>query len=138
MNARGFTILEALVAIVVASAVCLALYAWMNSAIITLDKSRSAMLKSELMIQAENLLATVNPMREPDGSVQFVLGTVSWNAFPIEGPGDGFHPITGAYSDFRVALFEIDVTLELAETGETDQFVSRRAGWERTRFRDGF
>lgn len=112
---RGFTLLEAVVAMVIAAGVSAALFGWINTTLISLARTQQVTQRSELLIQAVNYLEIVNPAEQRSGSVDFVYGTMHWDAFPIEDTVDALNPVTGAISEFEVGLYRVELELVLPD-----------------------
>ena len=83
-RARGFGLLEALVALVLLAGTGLALFSWLQQNL--RDASRVAQVEREarLQLNALSAMAAINPMLEPEGEVALEGVTVSWRAEPAE------------------------------------------------------
>ena len=132
---EGFTLLEAIVAMVIAAGVSAALFGWINTTLISLARTQQVTQKSELLIQAVNYLEILNPAEQRSGSVDFVYGTMNWNAFPIEDTVDALNPVTGAISEFEVGLYRVELELILPD-GETWRTEVVDDGFKRVRIID--
>ncbi len=129
--ARGFTLLEALVALVLMSTVGLALYQWINTDLIALDRARAVTQRERAVEAAFDYMRTINPMENPSGAAELGDRGIEWRSEPIEEPRQGVAR-TGKPSAFRVGLYRCRVVLTLA-SGETVEFTMRRVGYRRNR-----
>lgn len=71
---RGFTLLEAIVAIAVFAMGAAALYAWVNTNLITLQRADAINSRSIMLKSAVEFMSTVDPEVRPSGSME--LGDV--------------------------------------------------------------
>jgi len=62
---RGFSLLEAIVAMVIISGAGYALFGWVNSNIMTLNSIRDANARSEATQNILEYMSSVNPMLKP-------------------------------------------------------------------------
>ena len=108
---RGFSLLEAIVALTLLAVAGLALFSWINASFDGLARADAAQLRAQAQSNALAYIQTINPMARPSGSTNLGSLTVAWQAKeiaqkikPSEGSPDG----TG---NFIVALYELDVTM---------------------------
>jgi general secretion pathway protein I len=128
---RGFTLLEAIVALTIFSICAMALYAWLATnvnALVRVD-ARAASVRDGRAALA--VLEPVNPMAEPSGARDLPGGlTVRWTSRQVDAkPGMG---LAGNPLVFDLALYDLDVRL-LRNGREEDRFNVRRAGWTTAR-----
>ena len=128
---RGFTLLEAIVALTVFSICALALYGWLavNVNALVRVEARNAAVRDGRTALA--ILETVNPMAEPRGE-RALPGdlTVRWTSREVERkPGKG---PSGAPLIFDVGLYALEVSI-VRDARIVDRFEVRRAGWVTTR-----
>lgn len=127
----GFSLLEAIVAMVVMATAMMALYAWLSSSTIALTRSQAQARALDDARSALALVETINPMQEPDGRRQLGQITVSWHATEVA-PRRSGRTRAGMPSLFEVALYEMEVTV--GRSGDPPRtFSFRRAGWEAVR-----
>jgi general secretion pathway protein I len=128
---RGFTLLEAIVALTIFSICAMALYAWLATNVNALARvdARSAAVRDGRAALA--VLEPVNPMAEPAGS-RDLPGSLSvrWTSRQVEAR-QGVGP-AGNTMVFDLALYDLDVHL-LRDGREEDRFTLRRAGWTTAR-----
>jgi general secretion pathway protein I len=128
---RGFTLLEAIVALTIFSISAMALYAWLAAnvnALVRVDARSTAVRDGRAALA---MLEPVNPMAEPAGSRELPGGlSVRWTSRQVDAqPGMG---LAGNTLVFDLALYDLDVRL-LRDGREEDRFTLRRAGWTTAR-----
>lgn len=134
MNARkskGFTLLEAIVALTILAAAGMALFAGMTQSLQMVQRAEQARATDAALRNAVAWLAQVNPMTTPQGTQALGDYDMSWSAREVEPPRDG---ATGylALGLYKVGLY--DVEIELRRGDRTVREVTlRRAGWEQVR-----
>lgn len=128
---RGFTLLEAIVALTVFSICALALYAWLATnvnALVRVEARTRGLADGRAALAA---LETVNPMAEPQGERRLPGGLVlRWDSEEIERrPGEG---PAGNQLIFDLGLYLVHARV-LRDGREVQRFDVRRAGWETVR-----
>src|SRR3546814_11614778 len=86
---RGFTLLEAIVALVIFAMGAFALYGWLSTNLITLERARVGSEALVVRQSALELLRDVNPMRDPSGEREAGALRVQWTSTPVEPPKRG-------------------------------------------------
>lgn len=128
---RGFGMLEAIVALVLFALVGSALFAWINFNLEAASRMRQRDRDQRQMQLAVAWLQTRNPMAEPNGEVELEPGTrVRWQARALTPLTSGAPLPGGTATPFRLALYELVVTVSAADAGET-RFTLKRVGVER-------
>lgn len=130
----GFTLLEAIVALVIMATTLMVLYAWLASS--TLGAERSADNATTLNDARTALayLERINPMVEPSGSATLGPFKLSWESEPVTDRRTG-RSASGDPSPYDYQLF--DMTAQVKREGRTErEFTVRRAGWVATRVVD--
>lgn len=128
---RGFTLLEAIVALAILAAGGMALFAALNASLRSIERIDAAARLDTATRNAIAHLETVNPMRQPEGETLLGEVRMRWVATPIEARREGLTDyLQPGY--FDIALYRVEVELETA--GEAPRrFELRRAGWEQVR-----
>ncbi len=138
MTARpGFTLLEALVAMVIASTVLAGFYQAMGTAARTAGRLSAIADGAERRRNALELAETINPMKDPQGSLQLAAYTIAWTSDPIEDPRSGTGA-EGGESLFRIGLYRLNLRITDARGGTPQVFSVDRVGWLRTGQPDAF
>jgi len=77
---RGFTLLEAVVALAIFAMGASALYAWVNTNLITLQRADAVNTRSALIESAVEYMRTVDPEESPSGSVEIGSLGIEWSS----------------------------------------------------------
>ena len=134
---RGFTLLEVMVALVLVTAMGLAIFNWINSSLMSLARVEEHVAGQRATRDALAFMKTVNPMEKPAGEAQAGPYLISWQASeftePVQGVG---HP--AGTSLYRLALYDTHVWVETNDERLAD-FYLRQVGYRQTReFQFGF
>ena len=135
MNPRrsqsGFGMLEAIVALVLFALVGSSLFVWINTNLETASRLRQRDHDQRQMQLAVAWLQTRNPLIDPGGEIELEPGThVRWQARALTPLTPGAPLPGGTVTPFRLALYELAVTVSAADGRET-RFTLRRVGAER-------
>lgn len=127
---RGFTLLEAIVALVLLTTAGLALFSWINNGFDSLQRIERANAISTAEINALEFMRNVNPAARPEGNVRLGDVALTWRALPISEPrsnrGD-----TGDPGVFIVTLYETEITLDSPPAFEKHRLSVRQMGFTR-------
>lgn len=127
----GFSLIEALVALAIASMVLMAIFELQVQMVRGQQRAGQAM---EQVVKQENALALtrdLNPMLEPTGEVETQGGdTIRWTSEPKGEPriNAGFPAGDGS---FEVQLFTVTVEIEPASGRAPADLTFDRLGWRR-------
>jgi general secretion pathway protein I len=125
-------LLEAIVALVLLSSTGLALFSWINTNLISLQRVAEIQRHDRLTRSALEFMETVNPMTQPRGENRLGPYTIRWDARPVLPPRDGIgYP--GGVSLFQVGLYDTDVDIAPAEGQGHVQFTLRQVGYRQVR-----
>lgn len=128
---RGFTLLEAIVALVIMATSLVALYAWLGSATIGLQRASAQVRSVEDAREALAVVNVVNPQDEPQGEREAGPLRVRWTSERIDGPRPGLSA-TGLPTqfDFSLYLLKVDVS---RDGRPVRSFEVRKAAWSDAR-----
>lgn len=130
---RGFTLLEAIVALAVLSAAGLALFAAMSQAMQMVERAERARRLDAASRDALARLEAIDVMAEPRGRFEVSGFDVQWRADAVE------RPRANSTGFLEPGLYEVGlyaVRLELREAGRTARAVDiRRVAWRQVRQR---
>lgn len=129
--AAGFTLLEAIVAMVVFSMGAIALYAWLGANLLTLQRVAERRESVALVAAALDAVRRINPMETPRGRRDFGGIEVAWEAEPVEPARNAVTQI-GQPSLFSVGLYTLQVRV-LRDGKEIEQFEVRQLGHRQVR-----
>lgn len=125
---RGFTLLEAIVALVLMATTLISLYTWLAANTIAIGRAQAS---TAALIDARAGLAlidSVNPMQEPSGERELGPLTVRWTSEPVVEPQPGLSR-AGLPTLFRIGLYRMSVDV-MRGPRVVRTFDVRRAGWE--------
>lgn len=126
----GFSLLEAIVALVIFTMGALALYGWLGSNLITLDRVNQRQQANALAASALEVVRRVNPMATPTGRRVFDEVEISWKATPVEPPRPAVTQV-GQPNLFDVGLYTLAVEIRrdgaLVDSLEVRQVGHRQA-----------
>lgn len=128
---RGFTLLEAMVAIVVLASSSLALYSWYGTSLNALEKANNISEHSLLMGDLDAFLSTLNLQGETQQQFQINDYTIRLQATLIE-PFQESRTGVGALGLYRMGLYRVvlNVTQDKRAVGE---FETRLVGYTKVR-----
>lgn len=104
-RSRGFSLLEALVALVILASAGWALFDWINASVVALGRVEEANARSAASTNAVEFMQSVNPMLRPEGEMDLGDYRVQWRASAITTPIDGSDYPRGR-SAFQLALYD--------------------------------
>lgn len=126
-RSAGFTLLEAIVALVVFSMGAFALYGWLATNVRTLERIQARRDAAAVRASALDMLELVNPMAEPEGRRALGRFELRWQARALAAPRQGVTQV-GLPNLFQVGLYDVDVRV-LTHAREVDRFSVRRVGY---------
>ena len=128
---RGFTLLEAIVALVIFSLGAFALYGWLSTNLITLQRVEERAAMERATRTALDAVRRVNPLETPSGSRQVGALQVTWTSVAIMPPRDSVTQV-GLPNLFQAGLYDLDVRVLEGER-EIDGFHVRQVGYRQVR-----
>lgn len=126
----GFTLLEAIIALVVFSMGALALYGWLGVNLDTLQRVEASQKRIAMVQSGIDVLRRVNPMEEPRGEIQIESYVFAWEAEPVEAIREAVSQV-GLAIPFNVGLYDLEVRV-LQNGQERERFRVRQLGYEQT------
>ena len=123
---RGFSLLEAVVAMVLISGVGYALFGWINSNIMSLNLIRDANARAEATQNILEYMSTINPMLKPEGNASLGLYKIRWQSKPVTLVQDG-------KSLYQLALYDTMVRTEGGDGQQWFEFRLRQVGYKKVR-----
>lgn len=128
----GFTLLEAIVALVIFGVGAMSLYAWLGVSLEALQATSRAQDRVLATTSALEVIRNINPMLQESGDIEIGGRRYAWNARPIDGPKPAVTQL-GAPTVFQVALFDVDVVVTDADGKETQRLTVRQLGHRQLR-----
>ena len=124
----GFTLLEAIVALVIFSMGSLALYSWLGVNVKTLLRVQELRESVAMSTSALEAVRGLNPMATPRGRREVGELVVEWKAEPVE-PTRSAVTQAGFPTIFKVGLYLVQVRV-LRGNVEVDRFDVRQVGYQ--------
>ena len=112
---RGFTLLEAIVALAIFASVGMALYGTYNTNLISMERVRDTSRQLPAVRNAMEYLSTVNPHEEPEGQLTFNGFDIRWAATLVEPVRQG-QDAFGYRTNYELGLY--DVRFDVSEDGQ--------------------
>ena len=129
---RGFSLLEAIVAIAVIGSVGAVLFTWAAETQRALARVSDQSVRQEAVLNALEFMRTVNPMQRAEGQQPMGPYQVRWRASPLTPEADGLDYPAGI-GLYRVALYQTQVTLDRDDQPGWEQFEFKQVGYRRVR-----
>jgi hypothetical protein len=134
MNRRsssGFTLLEALIAIVMIAIAIVPLYEFVGRSLASLAKVSEINLESEARLTALSVLNGVNPMTDAGNAVTAGAYRIHWSADLLDGPIDAIRHPSGIGS-YVVGLYRMRVEVS-RQSGPWFTFDTIKVGYRQER-----
>lgn len=125
---KGFTLLEAIVAMVLISGAGYALLGWINNNITALYRIQEVNARSEATSNILEYMRNVNPMLTPEGKVVLGQYRISWLSKQSAAVVDQFS------SDYKFALYNSTINVEDANNKAWFTLNLRQVGYQKVRF----
>ena len=109
-RARGFTLLETMVALVIFAGAAMALYALFNTNLIALARAHDVSRQLPAVRHAIEHLSAINPREVGDGSVVIDGLDVTWTATLVQPPRQS-QTMIGGRGFYEIGLYEIEFSL---------------------------
>ena len=108
---KGFSLLEAIVALALISLTGMAVFSWLNQSLGNLSKLERRQTQSQLIANSMSYIQTINPMISPVGSTQLGSLQLTWQSQLIEQPLRSVVKV-GLATNYLVGLYTMDITLQ--------------------------
>ena len=108
---RGFSLLEAIVALTLLAVAGLALFTWINASFDGIARADAAQARAQAQSNALAYIYTINPMARPSGATKLGSLTVSWQAREIAPKIKPSVDSPDGTGNFMVALYDIELTM---------------------------
>lgn len=128
----GFTLIEAIVAMVLLATLGGALFLWINTNLQSISRIRDANWQQEIQANSLAYLNTINPMEKPEGRIANEGYTLTWTSTPITTKQVGISYMYGE-SLFDLMLYELSVQIYRENQEPWFDFKIKQVGYKRTR-----
>jgi general secretion pathway protein I len=132
MKAQGFSLLEVIVALVLITSTGMALFSWMNTNTMSLQRVQFVQQRNIATRNALMYINTINPLQTPQGSTTLGSYIVNWNSKTLEPPKDGMAH-TGGQGFYQVGLYEVAVEVQDLDKQALANFTVREVGYVQVR-----
>lgn len=129
---RGFTLLEAMVALVLIGGAGMALFTWVNSSIVALRRVEDANARNDAMVNVIEYMQAINPMQTPEGKVDFGNYQILWKSEPITDIVNGSSNPQGQ-SLFQLALYETRINAGKSDDPRWFELKLKLVGYKKVR-----
>ena len=129
---RGFTLLEAIVALVLISTAGLALFDWINNSIQSLGRIEAANARNNAIENTIEYMQSINPMERPSGTANFGAYQIDWKSDQITPTQDGSNYPQGT-SLFQLALYSTTIHAKNSTDPHWFNVTLKLAGYKKTR-----
>ena len=124
----GFSFLEAIVAVTIVGVVLLPIMSLINQSISQLRMVADANRQSMAMESSIAAMGSVNPLVEPDGTMDLGNFSLSWASETLVAPNTERRPGTGL-AGFSTGFYSLRVTTYLDNGDEWFSFDTRKVGY---------
>lgn len=132
LRQRGFSLLEAMVAMVILGSAGMALFSWVNASIASLRRVEDANARSAATLNALEYMQSVNPMLRPEGRIDLGTFELAWRAERSGAFADGVNYPRGL-GDYQLALYDTQVRAYRADAQEWFELKLTLVGYKRVR-----
>lgn len=127
LKLKGFTLLEAIVALVLIATAGVGLLNWINSNFVILQRVKASQQRQEAVRNALIFMESVNPLEEPQGEKTVGVQQYRWQSHTINPPKSGLQA-NGAFSIFEVGLYDTEMQVRV-ENQVIARFTVRQVGF---------
>jgi len=129
---HGFTLMEAIVSLVLIATTGMALFSWVNSNLMTLNRVQENNAENDATLNALEYMRSINPMSTPQGQANLGAYRLSWNAVATTEPRDGAsYPVgTGLY---QLATYQTNLTVQKPNGQFWFGFTLQQVGYKKVR-----
>lgn len=124
--------LEAIVALVLISSIGIALFAWINTNLMSMRRIDDANQRAEAMLNVLEYMDKMNPMLTPEGQFSFGRYRMNWTATPKTAVTDGIG-FPGGIGLYQYALYDTALRVETAEGKNWFNLSLHQLGFKRAR-----
>lgn len=128
----GFTLIEAIVALVLIGSTGMALFSWINTNIITLNRVQEINAQSEATRNIVEYMNAINPMITPEGKVDFGSYRITWQAEIATDIKDGANYPRGV-GLYQLAMYRTNIDARKASGEPWFDLTLQQVGYKKVR-----
>jgi general secretion pathway protein I len=128
----GFTLLEAIVALVLIASAGMALFSWINGNISSLNRIHEVNARSEATVNILEYMGRVNPMLTPEGGALLGTYSIRWHSSPNSRITEGADYPRGM-SLYQLALYDTAVSVKSAGDQSWFELRLQQVGYKKVR-----
>lgn len=129
---HGFTLMEAIVSLVLIATTGMALFSWVNSNIITLNRVQESNAENAATLNALEYMHGINPMNSPQGQASLGAYRLSWQAEATTDPRDGASYPSGI-SLYQLAMYQTRISIQKPDGKFWFGFTLQQVGYKKVR-----
>lgn len=107
---KGFTLLEAIVALVILSTSGMTIYAWLGTSLDSFRRVNDTVELNQLSKDLDAYFRSLQLKTESSQTIQLNGYQIEWQASLVEPKKDGIHP-SGAMNAFELGLYNLEVNI---------------------------
>ena len=129
---HGFTLMEAIVALVLMATTGMALFSWINSSIITLNRVQQSNAENAATVNALEYMHSINPMTLPEGQANLGAYRLAWKSEALTEPRDGASYPVGV-SLYQLGMYQTKITVQKSDGQFWFDFDLQQVGYKKVR-----
>jgi len=129
---HGFTLIEVIVALVLIATTGMALFSWINSNIITLNRVQEINAENAATLNAVEYMHNINPMTSPEGQANLGSCRLSWKTEAVTEPRDGAGYPFGI-SLYQLGMYQTKINVKKADGQFWFAFSLQQVGYKKIR-----
>jgi general secretion pathway protein I len=128
----GFTLIEAIVALVLIGGVGMVLFSWINGSVVALRRVEDANARNEATSNIIEYMQSVNPMETPEGKTDFGAYQIRWKSEPLVDAVDGVSNPQGI-GLFQLGLYQTKIDAVKADDPNWFGLTLKLVGYKKVR-----
>jgi general secretion pathway protein I len=128
----GFTLIEAIVALVLIGSVGMALFSWINASIVSLRRVEDSNARNDAAANVIEYMQSVNPMLTPLGKADFGAYQIQWNSDPLTDEVDGVTSPAGN-SLYQMGMYQTKISVVKADDPNWFDLKLKLVGYKKVR-----
>jgi len=126
---RGFTLIEAIVAVAIIGMTVLPIMLLISESLTQLSRAANASSRSIAMESILALIDPINPLSTPAGAIDMGSYSFSWSSTVLVNPNETIQVRTGL-AGYKVGFYNVEVNVQ-KEDDDWFNFSARKVGYQR-------